>query len=465
VIAVGATQNDRVPASPAVVIPPSTRLTASPASNSVDAEAIEGPVADVSSIDGVGTACSALPADSLAGKIALIRRGDCLFSEKFANAAAAGAIAAVVFNNQSNPARVGMDVGSETLKGVMISRADGFTLQDSLAEAPDAKITLLFSLNLPVDPNVITDYSSKGPSPDLLLKPDLLAVGDMITALNGTTEGDTSTSLYVYEEGTSLSSPLVAGAAAVVKAARPNLTVGQYRSFLINTASAFPAGNAPAGVMQSGAGLLNLSAAVSAGIALSPTSVSFGELAKQAEIVREVKLTNFGSSADIFHLSLNASGERKPLLSDTQIALDAGASQTIKLTWNDPTPPAGAYQGFVEIASDSGASARLPYWLAVRDTTPKQIAVLQPPASGSPGGSKSFLLRVVDQSGLSLTGPAPTVTAASGGGSVIEVSLLGEPYTGVYQVRVRLGDAAGVNVFQIKAGDVTSEVRIDGSAN
>ncbi|MCC6364875.1 MAG: S8 family serine peptidase [Bryobacterales bacterium] len=463
VIAVGATQNDRIPASPAVVIPPSTRLTAAPASNSVDADAVEGPVADVSAVDGVGTACAALPADSLAGKVALIQRGDCLFSDKFANAAAAGAIAAVIFNNQSSPARVGMDVGSETLKGVMISRADGFTVKDALAAAPETKIRLIFSLNLPVDPNVITGYSSKGPSPDLLLKPDLLAVGDMITALNGAAEGDPSTSLYVYEEGTSLSSPLVAGAAAVVKAARPNLTAAQYRSFLINTASVFPAGDTPPGVMQSGAGLLNLSAAVSSVVAFSPTSVSFGELVNQPRIVREVRVTNLGPSADLFRLSLRSSSDRMPGLSDTQIALDAGASQTIKLAWNDPTPPAGAYQGFVEVAADSGASARLPYWLAVRDTVPKQIALLQPPASGNPGASKLVLVRVVDQSGLSLVAPAPTVTAASGGGSVIGVSLLGEPYTGVYGVRVRLGDAGGVNVFQIQAGDVRAEVRIDGS--
>lgn len=74
-------------------------------------------------------------------------------------------------------------------------------------------------------------------------------------------------------------------------------------------------------------------------------------------------------------------------------------------------------------------------------------------------------MRVLDQSGLALLEPAPSVTAASGGGSVIEVKLLGEPYTGVYRVQVRLGDAAGENVFQIQAGDVTSEVRIEGSAN
>lgn len=465
VIVVGASANDRIPASPAVVISPSTSLTATPASNSVDADAIEGSVADVSAIDGTGTACEPLPADSLAGKIALIERGGCFFSGKFANAAAAGAIAAVVFNNQSDPARVGMDVESETLKGVMISRADGFTLQDAIAETPDLKVTLVFSLNQRVDPNVITQYSSKGPSPDLLVKPDLVAVGDMITALNGTEEDDPGTSLYVYEEGTSLASPLVAGAAAVVKSARPDLTVAQYRSLLINTASAFPEGDTPPGVMQSGAGRLNLSAAVSSTIALSPTSVSFGELLKQPEIVREVTLTNLGQAADIFHLSLKNSSDRGPVLSDTEIVLEAGASRTIKLTWNDPAPPAGAYQGFVEITSDAGASARLPYWLAVRDTVPRQIALLQPPEKGDTGASKTFLMRVLDQSGLALLEPAPSVTAASGGGSVIEVKLLGEPYTGVYRVQVRLGDAAGENVFQIQAGDVTSEVRIEGSAN
>src|SRR6266545_2681802 len=52
----------------------------------------------------VGRACNG---DTLlanpAGKVALIRRGTCFFSDKAANAAAAGATAAVIFNNQPLP--------------------------------------------------------------------------------------------------------------------------------------------------------------------------------------------------------------------------------------------------------------------------------------------------------------------------------------------------------------------------
>jgi PA domain len=52
----------------------------------------------------VGRACNGdtLSADP-SGKVALIRRGTCVFSEKAANAAAAGATAAVIFNNQPLP--------------------------------------------------------------------------------------------------------------------------------------------------------------------------------------------------------------------------------------------------------------------------------------------------------------------------------------------------------------------------
>ena len=55
-------------------------------------------------------ACSALPPGSLAGKVALIRRGDCTFYVKAANAQTAGAIAVVLYNNaagQLNPTVAG----------------------------------------------------------------------------------------------------------------------------------------------------------------------------------------------------------------------------------------------------------------------------------------------------------------------------------------------------------------------
>ena len=71
-------------------------------------------------------------------------------------------------------------------------------------------------------------FSSRGPSVGSALKPDLAAVGEEIVtgAQNSYTSGESySASGFIDTAGTSFSTPLAAGAAAVLKGARPGLTV------------------------------------------------------------------------------------------------------------------------------------------------------------------------------------------------------------------------------------------------
>nr|MBA3298046.1 S8 family serine peptidase [Acidobacteriota bacterium] len=58
-----------------------------------------GVVTSATGPGGLSTACSGLPAGSLAGEIALISRGACTFSTKIRNAESAGAVATLVVNN------------------------------------------------------------------------------------------------------------------------------------------------------------------------------------------------------------------------------------------------------------------------------------------------------------------------------------------------------------------------------
>ena len=61
--------------------------------------------AQVVAVQSVGTGtlgCSALPAGSLTGKIAVIERGVCEFSTKVLNAQNAGAVAALIYNSSAN---------------------------------------------------------------------------------------------------------------------------------------------------------------------------------------------------------------------------------------------------------------------------------------------------------------------------------------------------------------------------
>ncbi|MBC5835086.1 T9SS sorting signal type C domain-containing protein [Flavobacterium sp. F372] len=82
-------------------------------------------------------ACSLLPANSMAGKIALIRRGTCTFESKVLQAEAAGAVAVIIMNNVAGGGVLGMaDSGlGVTIPSLMVSKEDGDLLVAGLSGA------------------------------------------------------------------------------------------------------------------------------------------------------------------------------------------------------------------------------------------------------------------------------------------------------------------------------------------
>ena len=78
----------------------------------------------------------------------------------------------------------------------------------------------------------IASFSSQGPTADGRIKPEVCALG-----VSTYCAGVNSTSAYRYENGTSLATPLVAGAAACVLQAHPDWTPQQVREALMMTAS------------------------------------------------------------------------------------------------------------------------------------------------------------------------------------------------------------------------------------
>jgi aminopeptidase YwaD len=75
------------------------------------------------------------PAEGMTGQVALVERGELTFSDKVANAAAAGAAAVVVYNNEEGPFRG--DLGEESaIPAVSISQEDGQRLLALLAQGP-----------------------------------------------------------------------------------------------------------------------------------------------------------------------------------------------------------------------------------------------------------------------------------------------------------------------------------------
>ncbi|KGJ89200.1 S8 family serine peptidase [Colwellia psychrerythraea] len=190
-------------------------------------------------------ACNDAPltnADELVGKIALIARGSCAFTEKFLNAQNAGAIGALVYTyDGTSPFSMGGSDPAVTITGSMISFADGQALTASvLAESTSVIFTDTAASGEAVEVgNTIASFSSRGPNLNTydIIKPDITAPGVKILAATTSapmfgTQGET----FKYLQGTSMSSPHIAGMAALFKESNSSWSPAQIKSAMMTTA-------------------------------------------------------------------------------------------------------------------------------------------------------------------------------------------------------------------------------------
>jgi subtilisin family serine protease len=414
---------------------------------------ITAAVVDIGVFDPTGLACSTLTPEALTGKIALVLRGTCLFSEKLTNVERAGAVAAIVYAREESPTPLGMDVGTAQLPAAMISYGDGLSVKALLNSNPDLPLTLDFRQRpVAVDPSHLDQSSSKGPNNDLAIKPDLIAVGASVY----TAAPEMS---YLVETGTSFSAPMVAGAAALLKAARPGLTAEQYRSLLINNARTFGNGLP---LQHTGAGILNVSAALRGTVAANPSSIAFKAGGGTVDLTRSFSLRNISKTEDTFTITVAPSaGGLAPSLSTNTVQLAPGASQEISVRLQGTNLESRAYEGVLAVRGTQGdVESRIPYWYGVPSQQAAMISLVAPDTSAAPSSTVRLQFRVLDATGLPLTSD-PKVTA-EGGGHVVSVESMDAVYPGLYVAAVRLGPLAGDNTFTIEAAGITRQVKIAG---
>lgn len=184
--------------------------------------------------------CNEFEADAFAGKIALISRGACAFATKEANAAAAGAVGYIVFNNVLGPGFSMGGIDDPVIPGVMVDLAAGTDLVAAIeGMTKTVEISPLSTYTIDDDAgDVMNSSSSKGPygldGMDVI-KPDVGAPGTNIWAAEYSPEGSTEAE-YGLKSGTSMASPHVAGSAALMRALFPDWTPDEVRSALMLTA-------------------------------------------------------------------------------------------------------------------------------------------------------------------------------------------------------------------------------------
>lgn len=280
-------------------------------------------------------ACTELTSD-LSGKIALITRGSCAFTTKLQLADDAGAVAAIVVNSVEGAPIVmgGTDVD---LPGAMISLADGTELLTELAQGLvsselDANNTKLFL----DDDDTISEFSSRGPGPTGLFKPDVSAPGSLITSALSGSGADTLTI-----SGTSMAAPQVAGMAAILQQKFPALVPEAIKAIIQNTARPAIDLDSPTGtpaLSLQGTGVIDIEKALKATSYVAPGGIGFGRIKPEYNqlVERSITVTNFSDTARRYQISIeenNTLAEGAARLSTAnEIYLQAGRSQEITVT-------------------------------------------------------------------------------------------------------------------------------------
>ncbi|HLT96040.1 MAG TPA: S8 family serine peptidase, partial [Acidimicrobiia bacterium] len=307
-------------------------------------------------------------AEEMEGKIAFIQRGTCSFSAKVRAARDADAIGVLVFNNAAgDPIVMGQDGNPDQptdTPAMMISLEDGELILGAIVEDEEVvNVTLSDDVTIP-KPELaaqMADFSSQGPGHGNGFKPDVSAPGfGIVSADVGTGSGGASSN------GTSMAAPHIAGLAAQVLEAYPDLDPAAVKALIMNSATPAEPSDVPlarqgTGIAQADRAVLDLRAYA------APAGLSFGRLnpltvGSATETVTVTMLEN-GDDAT-YEVDVIA---HSPLpgvsltVSDDTITTSGGVAEfDVTLSWNPAQMDAdewGATQtefdAWIEISNDS----------------------------------------------------------------------------------------------------------------
>ncbi|KAH7317017.1 peptidase S8/S53 domain-containing protein [Stachybotrys elegans] len=352
-------------------------------------------------------ACEPLPDDTpdLSEYNVLIRRSTvCDELVQAANVAAKGGRWLTIYNNMGG---IQWFVVSEIegIEGVIaIEEEEGISWVKALEAGSEVHTSIvvwdhaeevLYVPNNFLSPGAVNSFSSQGPSFDMTVKPQFGAPGGTILSTLPIDSG-----AYGIASGTSMATPLAAGAYALIMEARGRLSPAEIETIL--AASSKPQlflemmGSADGNmdlkwgdwltpVLQQGAGLIQVYDAIHASTLLQPSSLSFNDTANRPDSLN-FTLSNTASEEIAYVISHvptrslysldedgvpyvspnNNTGSHAVLnFSHAETTIAPGSTVTISVT---ATPPQGVdetrypvWSGWIAVNGSDGTSLSLPY--------------------------------------------------------------------------------------------------------
>jgi subtilisin family serine protease len=173
--------------------------------------------------------------------------------------------------------------------------------------------------------DAITSFSSRGPNmKNMAIKPDVIAPGALILS-------SYPGNRYMTLSGTSMASPHVAGAAALLKALHHDWTPAQVKLALMNNATLLHDE-----IMAGGAGRIDAFAAATGTLRIDPPSVSLGlapiELPSWTA-ARSLHVTNTGTQSVTYNIKSNVVIGEKVTPSSNSVTIPAGGSTDVNFTF------------------------------------------------------------------------------------------------------------------------------------
>lgn len=324
----------------------------------------------------------------VAGKIVLCDRGVNARVEKSQEVKNAGGLGMILANTSANS----LNADIHYVPTVHVDNVVGAAIKAYIASAgAGATAQLSAGVKYVAEAPFVASFSSRGPARaggGDLLKPDIMAPGvDILAAVSPAAGGRD----FDFLSGTSMSSPHIAGLAAVIKQVNPTWNPTAIKSAMMTTASQTTnAGNPiPGNAFGYGAGQVTPSSATDPGlvytshwrdwvgflcgvgqitssvcpiVAIDPSnlnyaSIAVGSLAGVQTVTRTV--TNAAHVTETYTASVEGLAGFDVLVEPASFTLDPQKSQTFKVTFTTTTAPLNAYTfGAVVWTGDMGHVVR-----------------------------------------------------------------------------------------------------------
>ncbi|SCL19095.1 Subtilase family protein [Micromonospora rhizosphaerae] len=280
----------------------------------------------------------------------------------------------------------------------------------------------------------LAEFSSRGPrTADAGIKPDITAPGVGIVAARSSTSDRfpyPENPQYTSLSGTSMATPHVAGAAAILAQQHPDWAPERIKSTLMAAAQPSDA----IGVYEQGAGFLNVARAIQQPVTASPVSVAFERTTAAQQ--RTVTYANSGSSDLTLAVSLDAKdadGAPAPAglfsLSASSVTVPAGGTATVTVNVQAGGDLPDRYFGGEVTATGGGAQVQTPVAL---DVARHELALkLVGPDGGAPTAEQGWVTVLLDldrQTILVLGDPAATRYRVRAGRYLVQTYMVsGDP--------------------------------------